>query len=371
MRSSKHVYGFGTVMVDVRSLGKKLADDRNLGTLYATKKTLTGLKDESKANNVCFDLSLGRTRNFENNLFTSRPIDIFTARQSLESYNLFTMDSFMKHQGERNAIRRHCNSYITVDSPPGRSGNQMFQIAALLGTAYNLDLIPVIPPNSPLSEWVELPNLVDLNLTDAQLFVMKSSGRYSRDINYLNNKKNWTLRGYFQSWKYFSNAGNIVKNAFKIKDSYLGKVESFIRNISRPGQVNVCVHVRRGDLSDHVAMRKGYSIAGTDFIKNAMNFYRGKFRKVKFIVLSDGIQWCMDHIKGIDVMFSPFYRYAEDMALMTLCDHVIVTSGTFGWWGAWLSGGTTVYFKGYPRPESWLASQVNRNDYYPKGWIPM
>jgi galactoside 2-L-fucosyltransferase 1/2 len=50
---------------------------------------------------------------------------------------------------------------------------------------------------------------------------------------------------------------------------------------------------------------------------------------------------------------------------------VIVTSGTFGWWGAWLSGGTTVYFKGYPRPESWLASQVSKNDYYPKGWIPM
>jgi galactoside 2-L-fucosyltransferase 1/2 len=55
------------------------------------------------------------------------------------------------------------------------------------------------------------------------------------------------------------------------------------------------------------------------------------------------------------------------MALMTLCDHVIVTAGTFGWWGAWLSGGITVYYKGYPGHN--LSNRFNLFDYYPSHWI--
>lgn len=48
-------------------------------------------------------------------------------------------------------------------------------------------------------------------------------------------------------------------------------------------------------------------------------------------------------------MFSPFTDPVDDMALMIQCDHVIVTSGSFGWWGAWLSGGTRLYFQGFIR----------------------
>ncbi|XP_045184460.2 galactoside alpha-(1,2)-fucosyltransferase 1-like [Mercenaria mercenaria] len=336
---SSHVYGLGTVMVDVRSLGKKLSHDIDMVTNYNTRKKIKIKRNSGKARNICFDI-------------------FFNGNQIFEK----------KEETPNSGL---CNCYITVDNPPGRSGNQMFHIAALLGTAYNLDLIPVIPTNFPLSDWLELPNLVDFNLTEAQPFVIKPSGIYFKDINNLDNKRNWTLRGYFQSWKYFLHSEHIIKNAFKIKDVYLNEAKSFIKNISRTGLVNVCVHVRRGDLSDSVAMRKGYAIAGLDFIYNAMNFYRRKFKNVQFIVLSDGIFWCIENIKGNDIIFSPFYRYAEDMALMTLCNHVIVTSGTFGWWGAWLSGGTTVYFNGYPRPESWLATQINKKDYYPKDWIAL
>ncbi|KAH3835789.1 hypothetical protein DPMN_109153 [Dreissena polymorpha] len=33
---------------------------------------------------------------------------------------------------------------------------------------------------------------------------------------------------------------------------------------------------------------------------------------------------------------------AVDMAVLSLCDHTIVSTGTFGWWAAWLAGGTTI-----------------------------
>ena len=37
-----------------------------------------------------------------------------------------------------------------------------------------------------------------------------------------------------------------------------------------------------------------------------------------------------------------------DMAIMSLCDHIIITAFTFGWWGAWLSKGNVVYLHDYP-----------------------
>jgi galactoside 2-L-fucosyltransferase 1/2 len=30
---------------------------------------------------------------------------------------------------------------------------------------------------------------------------------------------------------------------------------------------------------------------------------------------------------------------------LSMCNHTIITVGSFGWWSAWLANGTTVYFK--------------------------
>ena len=58
---------------------------------------------------------------------------------------------------------------------------------------------------------------------------------------------------------------------------------------------------------------------------------------------------------------------------MTLCDHTIITAGTFGWWAAWLAGGTVVYLADYPRPRSYMERKVmiRRENYYPPDWIPI
>ncbi|CAF4323328.1 unnamed protein product, partial [Adineta steineri] len=31
------------------------------------------------------------------------------------------------------------------------------------------------------------------------------------------------------------------------------------------------------------------------------------------------------------------FSTADDLAILTLCQHTILTAGTFGWWGAFLS----------------------------------
>jgi galactoside 2-L-fucosyltransferase 1/2 len=68
--------------------------------------------------------------------------------------------------------------------------------------------------------------------------------------------------------------------------------------------------------------------------------------RAHFIVISDDISWCRQNMKPfgqhtidfIDGERSP----AVDLAIASLCDHAIITFGTFGWWAAWFANGLTL-----------------------------
>ena len=60
-----------------------------------------------------------------------------------------------------------------------------------------------------------------------------------------------------------------------------------------------------------------------------------------------------------------------DLAIMSMMEHMIMTTGTYGWWGAWLANGRTVYYQKWPRPNSTLSKGFVREDFFPPYWIPM
>ena len=43
---------------------------------------------------------------------------------------------------------------------------------------------------------------------------------------------------------------------------------------------------------------------------------------------------------------------ARDFALLTQCNHTVITVGTFGIWAAYLTGGSTVYLANFTLPGS-------------------
>ena len=60
-----------------------------------------------------------------------------------------------------------------------------------------------------------------------------------------------------------------------------------------------------------------------------------------------------------------------DLAVLSSCDAVIVSTGSFGWWAAWLANKTTVYYANWPRPGTGFDQLLNRTTYFPAQWIPM
>ena len=111
----------------------------------------------------------------------------------------------------------------------------------------------------------------------------------------------------------------------------------------------------------------------SDYIQRAMAHYQTWYNKITFIVLSDDIRWCRENIHNSEhsVIFSPFSNPGNDLSLMSLCDHMIMTTGTFGWWGSWLAGGHVIYYGGYPRLGSELDKHFVKEDFYPKQWTQL
>jgi galactoside 2-L-fucosyltransferase 1/2 len=63
-----------------------------------------------------------------------------------------------------------------------------------------------------------------------------------------------------------------------------------------------------------------------------------------FVVMSDDPEWCEHELHGDDVVVMKNNSAEEDLAIMSACNHSIIDYGTYGMWGAILSGGDTFVY---------------------------
>ena len=107
----------------------------------------------------------------------------------------------------------------------------------------------------------------------------------------------------------------------------------------------VGVHNRRGDYAQHI---KGYGadLNGPDYFNGALQLMRKVLTNPVFVVVTDDPGWARKHITGKDVFHlteeSRVDGVGVDLAVLAACNHTIITYGTFGLWGAMLSGGLTI-----------------------------
>ena len=133
----------------------------------------------------------------------------------------------------------------------------------------------------------------------------------------------------------------------------------------------------------------GYTIPKEPFFERAMHNVThdtpldGGTRRLQFFVTSDSIEWVQTTLNltaiaaalnssttDIEVTYLVNNSAGFDLIMLTMCDVVIMTTGTYGWWGAWLSNAMKIiYYHNWPRPNSTLARKFSREDFYPPSWI--
>ena len=282
----------------------------------------------------------------------------------------------VKNVGERNEL-------FVYKKGIGRLGNKLFQYAAALGIAYENNRQALFDKN--MLELKDVFPEVILNITDTppKWTRVPDQRHHDTDGNLFRLPgMNITLSGYLESFRYFERISSwLYKNIFsRFNPIFLSNAKRFIeekkREYKRCHRVvpkSICVHIRRGDKANLIARNKSnYKLPSSEEIFYAMNYMKKKYKHVVFIMASDSKQWCTQHLQKHNVYISNMTTLYEDFVLISSCDHMIMTVGTFGWWAAWLTsqrGGTVMYYNQPYKPESRNFRTMNMDDCFPSNWI--
>ena len=300
---------------------------------------------------------------------------------------------------EKGANRSLCDHYVSFPSDfPVRHGlgNQMFDLAAVV---YVAELTGRQPAILKANYQMAFDEVFDLrikrfdNPCPCYLFVENAtrSLAYDRRVEELANDaraeeargRSIFLYGYFQSWKYTLNVERQLRRHFTFLPEIGQFVDKFLAD-SRPpgwsaGYLRVAIHVRRGDVLSDNNVKFGRTTPDERYFAHAMRYFVDRFDRVQFIVASNDITWCRQKLSNVTMALRHRVKVtllsslsaSKDFAVLASCEHVIISTGTYGWWAAWLARGITIYYADWPRKGSDLAKKFTREDFFPPNWIGM
>lgn len=282
----------------------------------------------------------------------------------------------------------------------GRLGNKMFRYASAYAIARQDHRVLLLPPSHDELMAIFKPHLqCSLNFDKMDRswhYVNVASGTtFDERLFQLSRHKKVSIHGYLHSWKYFIRYADDVRRQFQFSNNVSLAALSSIRshfscakyisatgfkvpcNIpSRKLHIYVGIHVRRGDFTSKIFSEVGFKPSDELFIFRAMEYYCYRFSKIVFIVCGDDLSWNARSIRlnskcstQLIIHCRPTKNPAVHMALLASCNHSIITTGTFGWWTAFLAGGQVVYDKSFPHNGSILDKKFSRDDYYLPHWI--
>ena len=177
------------------------------------------------------------------------------------------------------------------------------------------------------------------------------------------------LDGYFQKSGLFHGIRNELLSNFTLtKQLDEEKVAEWSTSINGD---TVSIHIRRGDYVSGNLVNSRYAAITSAYFKLALKYIEAKTKIGKIVVFSDDIQWVKENVKfDFETRYiDRFYNLSdsEEQAVMSRCDHNIISNSTFAWWGAYLNTNPS---KIVCAPKLWFSVQANtENIFYPNDWI--
>lgn len=168
------------------------------------------------------------------------------------------------------------------------------------------------------------------------------------------------VRNFLQSFKYFDKTTPIP---FRLKATPQALAWVSMRHIT------TAIHVRRGDKMSDI----GNVVPSLSYFHQALHMLHFLFPDPHvFVVVTDDPSWVKEQVlfEGMHLLHSDDPLF--DMAVISQCRHKIISIGTFGWWGAFLTdngsnlSNTVIY--PVPQMEGSHAGGMTYADYFPCHW---
>ena len=248
----------------------------------------------------------------------------------------------------------------------GNLGNHLHQLASLIGFSekYNCEL--VLPEWRYEEHFKDLPKQASIE-TDVLIeepyyhYTPEFWDAYSETFR----TKNVAISGWLQSEKYWQHCKEKVFNALTFKEEIVTKIKKKYSRVLVKD--TIAISIRRGDF----VTNPNHYLLPIDFYLNALLKYFPGYIASNIIIFSDDFQYCKTEIRSLpNVYFASGLTAIEQLCLMSLCNHFIISNSTFSWWGAMLGEKeSTKVIRSPYYLEGPLKDQLDIKDYYPERWI--
>lgn len=234
----------------------------------------------------------------------------------------------------------------------GRIGNQLWQIAAVIGYArkYSQDyVLPIWPYTQHFKYGFNQSSILK------PFAPLHEKGFHFTPIP---KYKNVDLYGYFQSIKYWDNIQRDIRALFSPNDAIQTLLDK------TPMEPNTCaIHVRR---TDYLQLNDYHPSLPMDYYQRAMK----SMKSDRYIIFSDDIEWCKTEPTFSGATFVNSGNDLLDFFMMRQCDRFIIANSSYSWWSSFLSTGLNKRIIA-PKKEQWFGTKYNENnvdDLYLTNW---
>lgn len=235
----------------------------------------------------------------------------------------------------------------------GGLGNQLFQIAQLVGHALRHGISYVLPldVDTPHADAPNLYRVGTLVYGTPPFASLPKYNEVSFDYTEIPRVDNVCFNGYWQSFKYFEDVNDEVLRLLGFKWVY--------RN-------GICaVHVRRGD---YLKLPDYHPFVGEDYYYEAMYLIAKTTGVHKFRFYSNDIEWCRQtFVKNelYEYEFDTDENPLHNLEAGSFCEHQILSNSTFSLWMHHLNLNPG---KKCVAPKRWFGSKLQHDtkDLYPK-----
>lgn len=231
----------------------------------------------------------------------------------------------------------------------GRLGNQLFQMAAVIGTAKKANCEYGFPAQHTAS--IKLPGLT----INPAGYERRQERSFTFDHLWwldLENKPNLDLFGYFQSERYFDHCKKDVYDAIMTPENLAVRASALSRHNINTEYAYASMHIRRGD---YLALPNHYAqLTKTRYYQNAFDILQGTVDK--FLIFSDDIDWCKANMNADVCTFINEPDALTALMLMSFCGTHVIANSSFSWWGSWLANAKMTI-----APREWFGPAITHN----------
>lgn len=179
------------------------------------------------------------------------------------------------------------------------------------------------------------------------------------------------IKGYFQSYKYFENQEDLIRETFSFPiESLDGRNKTLLSKLQ--SETTISVHIRRGDYVTNKKTQQFHGNCSLEYYSNAIALLASKNKRFTLVLFSDDSQWVKEQFETLPyskifVDYNTNENSWIDMLLMSSCSHNIIANSSFSWWAAWLNAQPN---KIVIAPKNWYANpKKNTKDLIPAQWI--